>query len=523
MVMQAFFLLLHRLLIEFVSSEISFTYNGFLQANLSLDGAAPKYPDLGSHGFAFVFMSTKEPRNCHPNRFLGLPGNTSIANLIQVFWQLSLILSRILNSWTLMITMKGGISSFMSNASKPAAYYIDDTSTKNQSITLHSGNAIQAWIDYEEMRINVTISPLRLQRPSRTLISFPVNLSSVMDKYMYVSFSASTGQLSAAHSVVGWSLRIGGEAQNLDPSKLQFLVKPIKMKEVEYGASRFKYSELYAATRDFKERNVIGTGGFGKVYKGVLPRIALEVGIKRVAPDSRQGMKEFAAEITSMGRLRHRNLVQLHGWCRIHDEILLVYDCVTNGSLDKLLFDDSRQENKTLTWEQRYKIIIGVAKELLYLHEECYQMVVHRDVKSSYVLIHAKLGDFGLARTYNHGIHPQTTHTVGTLRYLAPELTRAGVVVQAVDPSHDKYNPYEVAFVLTLGLVCTHPQPECRPTMRRVVEVLLGNASLPKLPPDFQHEASGSSHTQTTLTFSWMTRIHLVVQQLHLGVLVSQT
>lgn len=252
------------------------------------------------------------------------------------------------------------------------------------------------------------------------------------------------------------------------------------------------------------------------------------------------------AEITSMGRLRHRNLVQLPGWCRRHDELLLVHDYVPNGSLDKLLFDEAHQNIKQLTWEQRYKILLGVAKALLYLHEECDQMVVHRDAKPSNVLIdanlNAKLGDFGLARTYSHGIHPQTTHVVGTLGYLAPEITRTGkatsstdvygygalmleitcrrrpiepqrnaqelvlvdwvkklhsrgAVVQAVDPSLNQYNPYEVELVLTLGLICAHPQPECRPTMRRVVEVLFGDASLPKLPPDFQHEASRSSHT----------------------------
>lgn len=80
-------------------------------------------------------------------------------------------------------------------------------------------------------------------------------------------------------------------------------------------------------------------------------------------------MRESVAEITSMGRLRHRNLVQLPGWCRRHDELLLVHDYVPNGSLDKLLFDEAHQNIKQLTWEQRYKILLGVAKALLYLHE----------------------------------------------------------------------------------------------------------------------------------------------------------
>ncbi|KAI8025781.1 L-type lectin-domain containing receptor kinase IV.2 [Camellia lanceoleosa] len=115
-------------------------------------------------------------------------------------------------------------------------------------------------------------------RPTRPLISFPIDLSSVLNEYMYVGFSASTEILE------DW--------------------------EVEYGARRFKYSELFATTRWFGERNLIGSGGFGRVYKGVIPSTGLEVAIKRIAHDSRQGMREFVAEIMSMGQLRHRNLVQ---------------------------------------------------------------------------------------------------------------------------------------------------------------------------------------------------------------------
>lgn len=247
-------------------------------------------------------------------------------------------------------------------------------------------------------------------------------------------------------------------------------------------------------------------------------------------------MKEFVAEITSTGRLRHRNLVQLHGWCRRKDELLLVYDYVPGGSLDKLFFDDDDHgKKKILTWEKRYKILTGIAQALLYLHEEYDQRVVHRDVKPGNVLIDAdfepRLGDFGLARTYEHGINPQTTHVVGTLGYMAPELTRTGKattstdvyaygvlmlevacgrrpiepqknatelllldwltelhskgeITGAVDPTLDDYDLHQVKLVLSLGLLCSHPHPNYRPTMRRIVEFLLGDASLPPLPPD---------------------------------------
>jgi serine/threonine protein kinase len=174
------------------------------------------------------------------------------------------------------------------------------------------------------------------------------------------------------------------------------------------GARRFKYSDLVAATQGFGEANLVGSGGFGKVYKGIVQSTGLEVAIKKVSHESNQGMREFVAEITSVGRLRHRNLVQLHGWCRRKDDLLFVYDYVPNGSLDNLLH--SSQRRKILTWDQRYKILNGVS-QALYLHEECDHMIVHRDVKPSNVLIYAdleaKLGDFGLARTYLHGAQSQ--------------------------------------------------------------------------------------------------------------------
>jgi serine/threonine protein kinase len=125
---------------------------------------------------------------------------------------------------------------------------------------------------------------------------------------------------------------------------------------------------------------LLGSGGFGKVYRGVLPSSNMQIATKKVSHDSRQGSKEFVAEIVSMGRLRHRNLVQLFGYCRRKGELLLVYDYMPNGSLDKLLF---RNETPSLNWARRYQIIRGVASALLYLHEEWEQVVLHRDVKAS--------------------------------------------------------------------------------------------------------------------------------------------
>jgi len=107
---------------------------------------------------------------------------------------------------------------------------------------------------------------------------------------------------------------------------------------------------------------LLGSGGFGKVYRGVLPSSNMQIATKKVSHDSRQGSKEFVAEIVSMGRLRHRNLVQLFGYCQRKGELLLVYDYMPNGSLDKLLF---RNETPSLNWARRYQIIRGVASTLL--------------------------------------------------------------------------------------------------------------------------------------------------------------
>jgi serine/threonine protein kinase len=111
--------------------------------------------------------------------------------------------------------------------------------------------------------------------------------------------------------------------------------------EVEFGPHRFSYKDLFHATEGFKNKHLLGVGGFGRVYKGVLRKSKSEVAVKRVSHELRQGMKEFIAEVVSMGRLRHKNIVQLLGYCRRKGELLLVYDYMPNASLDKYLHDDT--------------------------------------------------------------------------------------------------------------------------------------------------------------------------------------
>ncbi|KAM5560500.1 hypothetical protein ABKV19_021588 [Rosa sericea] len=253
----------------------------------------------------------------------------------------------------------------------------------------------------------------------------------------------------------------------------------------------------------------------------------LDVKLQKITRNGNQGMREFAAEIESLGQLRHKNLVNLQGWCKKKTDLLLVYDYIPNGSLDTLIFHP--RDNFVLSWEQRFNIIRGIASGLLYLHEEWEQVVIHRDVKSRNVLIdadlNARLSDFGLARLHDHGKISHTTGLVGTIGYIAPELAQtgkasassdvfaygilllevasgrrpigsghtdqfilahwvmenhqAGRVLDTVDPKLGYYVEKEMELVLQLGLLCSHFKPEARPTMRQVVRYLNSDEPLP--------------------------------------------
>jgi serine/threonine protein kinase len=385
---------------------------------------------------------------------------------------------------------------------------------------------------------------------------------------MYVGLSASTGLLASSHYMLGWSFKLNGQAPALDLSSLPslpgghkkqytglvigvsaavvvfvivsistaiYLIRKIKNAdivedwELEMGPHRYCYQELKKATNNFSDKVLLGKGGFGQVYKGILPDSKIEVAVKRISKESTQGLREFVSEIASIGRLRHRNLVQLLGWYRRRDDFLLVYDYMANGSLDKFLFEEPKM---ILNWEQRFKIIKDVASGLLYLHEGYEQVVIHRDVKASNVLLdeelNGRLSDFGLARLYEHGANPNTTRVVGTLGYLAPELPRTGKATESsdvyafgalllevvcgrrpiepkalpeelvlvdlvwekfregraldvIDPKlNGEYNESEVMMVIKLGLMCSHNAPIARPSMRQVVRYLDEEVGIPQ-------------------------------------------
>ncbi|KAK1276903.1 putative receptor protein kinase ZmPK1 [Acorus gramineus] len=185
---------------------------------------------------------------------------------------------------------------------------------------------------------------------------------------------------------------------------------------------RFTYSELKKATRNFNEE--LGRGGSGAVYKGILNDKRV-VAVKRLE-DVTQGEDEFWAEVSTIGKINHMNLVRMYGFCSEDKHRLLVYEYLENGSLAKLLFDRPGMEDTQLGWKQRFKIAVGVAKGLMYLHHECLEWVIHCDVKPENILLdrdcEPKIADFGLAKLWQRGAPASGLSKIrGTKGYMAPE------------------------------------------------------------------------------------------------------
>ncbi|KAF3443483.1 hypothetical protein FNV43_RR13165 [Rhamnella rubrinervis] len=512
----------------------------------------PEFPYLSGHGMAFTISPSMDFSQAVATRYLGLFNFTDIGLPTNHVFAIELDTIENPEFEDIDDNHVGiDVNSLKSVKSAPASYF-SGAEGKNISLKLINGEPMQLWIDYNapQKTLNVTLAPLRSQKPNRPLLSTAIDLSQFLLEKMYVGFASATGSVASNHYVLGWSFNKSGPAQNLEISKLppvpshkkrsqnptKIIMKYEEVREeweTEYGPHRFSYKDLYVATKGFKETQLLGAGGFGKVYEGTLPNSDLQIAVKKVSHDSKQGMKEFVAEIASMGRLRHRNLVQLLGYCRRKGELHLVYDYMSNGSLDKFLFSN---EKPNLSWLHRFRVIKGVASALLYLHEEWEQVVLHRDVKASNVLLDAdlngRLGDFGLARLYDHGTNPQTTHVVGTVGYLAPELTRTGKATTKTDvfafgafmlevacgrrPIHlqgqteelilvdfvlecwkrgaildasdqnleGNYLAEEMELVLKLGLLCSHSIPAMRPDMRQVMQYLDGITSLPEIQTD---------------------------------------
>ncbi|XP_027362520.1 cysteine-rich receptor-like protein kinase 10 [Abrus precatorius] len=284
---------------------------------------------------------------------------------------------------------------------------------------------------------------------------------------------------------------------------------------------------IKAATDDFSDTNKLGQGGFGAVYKGVLSD-GNEVAVKRLSRKSWQGIEEFKNEIILIAKLQHRNLVRLLGCVLEGEEKLLIYEFMSNKSLDQFIFDPDKRSK--LDWNTYHGIINGIAKGLLYLHEESRLKIIHRDLKPNNVLLDhemvAKISDFGMARIFSENQNAANTkRVVGTYGYMAPEYAMEGLFsmksdvfsfgvilleiisgkrnsgfymtelaptllayawrlwnegkgLDFVDPVLlESCHSFEVLRCMQIGLLCVQEDPRQRPTMSNVV-VLLGSESM---------------------------------------------
>ncbi|KAK9677863.1 hypothetical protein RND81_11G172300 [Saponaria officinalis] len=197
----------------------------------------------------------------------------------------------------------------------------------------------------------------------------------------------------------------------------------------------YSLRELEVATRGFSEENVIGEGGYGVVYRGVLEDGSV-VAVKNLLNNKGQAEKEFKVEVEAIGKVRHKNLVGLIGYCADGAQRMLVYEYVDNGTLEQWLHGDVGTISP-LTWDVRMKIAIGTAKGLAYLHEGLEPKVVHRDVKSSNILLdknwNAKVSDFGLAKLLGSEASYVTTRVMGTFGYVSPEYASTGMLSEGSD------------------------------------------------------------------------------------------
>ncbi|KAL2324311.1 hypothetical protein Fmac_023369 [Flemingia macrophylla] len=292
--------------------------------------------------------------------------------------------------------------------------------------------------------------------------------------------------------------------------------------EIDISESlQFSFNTIREATDDFSDSNKLGQGGFGAVYRGRLSDGQM-IAVKRLSRESSQGDTEFKNEVLLVAKLQHRNLVRLLGFCLEGRERLLVYEFVPNKSLDCFIFNQANRAQ--LDWGKRYKIIEGVARGILYLHQDSRLRIIHRDLKVSNVLLdqemNPKISDFGLARLFVvDQTHGDTNRIVGTYGYMAPEYAmhgqfseksdvfsfgvlvleilsgqrnsgirhgeniedllsftwrnwRMGTPGNIVDPTLNNGYQNEIMRCIHIGLLCVQENVSARPTMASVVLVL---------------------------------------------------
>ncbi|KGN43788.1 L-type lectin-domain containing receptor kinase IX.1 [Cucumis sativus] len=456
---------------------------------------------------------------------------------------------------------------------------------------IENGGKVKAAISYNSSYHNLTVFLVderdsEVSPTNSSTFTFNIDLREHLPEWVTIGFSGSTGSFFEIHTISSWSfssilqVEVNVTTTTEPASSPVNSKKGINMKwfgiiftvalslflilgfvwfgvwmkrtsrrksmrrnqeedfENETGPRKISYKDLLAATNKFSDENVLGQGGFGKVYRGFLDNKELDVAVKRITPNNlHQGSREFASEVKTISKLRHKNLVELIGWCCCSkdQEYLIVYKFMPNKSLDFHLF----QQNNLLTWDHRYKIAIGLALALHYLQEEQDPYILHRDIKSSNILLdaefNAKLGDFGLAKLVDHGKQSITTILRGTEGYVAPEYLESSVaskesdiysfgivcleiacgkqalgearedgkrrliklvewvwdyyrrsVEEAADPKlRQNFKREEMKQLLIVGLACAQPDFRVRPSIKQVIDMLNFKSPLPNLPLEY--------------------------------------
>ncbi|XP_052177839.1 probable leucine-rich repeat receptor-like serine/threonine-protein kinase At3g14840 isoform X2 [Diospyros lotus] len=303
------------------------------------------------------------------------------------------------------------------------------------------------------------------------------------------------------------------------------------LKGIDLQIGSFTLRQIKAATNNFDVVNKIGEGGFGSVYKGLLSNGTL-IAVKQLSSKSKQGNREFVNEIGMVSALQHPHLVKLHGCCIAGNQLFLVYEYMENNSLARALYGPEELQLK-LGWRARYKICIGIAQGLTFLHEESRLKIVHRDIKATNVLLdknlNPKISDFGLAKLNEEDNTHISTRIAGTYGYIAPEyamhgyltdkadvysfgivaleivsgksnssfrpketcfnllgwaldLKEEGKLIELVDPKlGSDFNRDEAMVMINVALLCTNVSSSVRPTMSSVVRMLEGKATVKEL------------------------------------------
>ncbi|KAJ8754932.1 hypothetical protein K2173_015444 [Erythroxylum novogranatense] len=328
-----------------------------------------------------------------------------------------------------------------------------------QNVDLKSGDWIMAWINFKnDLRVLKVFMSNSSWKPEKALLTVDIDLSVYLKGIMYVSFPGSSEGSTEVHFIHSWSfhtyefLPVRPNSHPYDMSDISvsvttvislshsiskhhkrlglglgivglaflctFLVVLGYISVKRWQKTKFTYKEMSLATRGFHSSKIIGNGAFGNVYKAFFYSSGTFAVVKR-SKHSHEGKTKFLSELSIIAYLRHKNLIPLLGWCVEKGELLLVYEFMLHGSLDTK------------------NIAFGLASGLTYLHQECEQQVIHRDIKASNVMLDvnfsARLGDFGLARIMDHDRSPVSTLTARTMGYLAPEYLHVGKATMKTD------------------------------------------------------------------------------------------